>query len=116
MGWAGGMSNQSLEGGQRGIELVQAVEKAGSGGLSWHRWWRWQAVGDQVGEFEVVDDGQWGIELAKVVGEFEVVDGGQWGIELVKVMGEFKVVEMVGSGGAGVGDGCNQGIQLKRWW
>ena len=60
VGWAGGMSNQLLEGGQQGIKLVQVVETAGSGGLSWHRWWRRRAVGDQVGEG----------------GEFEVVDGG----------------------------------------
>ena len=53
---------------------------------------------------KVVDGGQRGVELVKVV------DGGQWGIELVKV------VEMAGSGGVGVGGGCDQGIQLQRWW
>ena len=35
--------------------------------MSWQRWWRRWAAGDQVGRFEVVDGGQQGIELVQVV-------------------------------------------------
>ena len=71
VGRAGGMSNQSIEGGQGGIELAQVVEMVGSRGSSWQRWWvnlRWWMVGSRGSSWQ-----RWWVNLRwrqQVVGEW----------------------------------------------